>query len=272
MNLGYATRSARSLLLHPREGTERVRGRIDRRHDQRQLAAAGAPASVLYHAGRDGSARLHAALGAQWPCPAAAEFGPAWEAMVAGLRAAGVDVGMASYAGWNDSDRTFAAAIWCVIAHLRPAQVLETGVAHGLTSRVILEAMRRNRATGELWSIDLPATDPALHQEIGVAVPARLRPHWNYIQGTSRERLPGILDGLGEIEVFVHDSLHTGRNTRFELDRAWPRLRPGGAAVVDDIDHSLAFRDFVARAQPAAWIAARHITGPGLWGAAIKAA
>jgi hypothetical protein len=270
MKLGYATRSARSVLLHPRQGAERVRGRIDRRHDQHELAAAGTPAAMLYRAGRDEAARLHAALGAEWPCEAAAEFGPAWDAMVDDLSAAGVQVGMASYAGWNDSDRTFAAAIWCVIAHLRPAQVLETGVAHGLTSRVILEAMGRNRA-GELWSIDLPATDPALHREIGVAVPAQLRSRWHYIEGTSRDRLPGVLDDLGEIEVFVHDSLHTGRNTRFELDRAWPRLRTGGAAVVDDIDHSLAFRDFVARAHPASWIAARHVTGPGLWGAAIKA-
>jgi hypothetical protein len=30
--------------------------------------------------------------------------------------------------------------------------------------------------------------------------------------------------------------LHSARNVRFELDRAWAALRPGGAMVVFDID------------------------------------
>jgi hypothetical protein len=271
MKLGYATRAARSLLLHPGQGAERVRGRLDRKQDLRELSAAGAPAAELYQAGPDGTARLHAALGLPWPCDATASFGPAWEAVVGDLHEAGVRVGLASYAGWNDSDRTFAAAIWCVIAHLRPARVVETGVAHGLTTRLILEGLRRNGA-GQLWSIDLPAVDPALHPEIGIAVPDQLRSRWTYIEGTSREHLPRLLDELGAIEVFVHDSLHTGRNTTFELSCAWPCLRDGGAAVVDDIDHSLAFRSFVTAEQPAHWLAARHVAGHGLWGAAIKAA
>jgi hypothetical protein len=271
MKFGYAGRAARSMLLHPVQGAERVRGRLDRHQDMRELAAAGAPAEIIYGARRNGPARLHAALGLPWPCEAAAAFGPAWDTVVSELRAAGVQVGLASYAGWNDSDRTFAAAIWCVIAHLRPARVVETGVAHGLTTRLILEGLRRNGA-GQLWSIDLPATDPALHREIGIAVPQQLWSRWTYIEGTSRDRLPALLEELGDIEVFVHDSLHTGRNTRFELSCAWPCLRSGGAAVVDDIDHSLAFRRFVAQEHPASWIAARHVVGPGLWGAAIKAA
>lgn len=58
------------------------------------------------------------------------------------------------------------------------------------------------------------------------------------------ERLPGILSQLGEIDLFVHDSLHTERNVRFEMDRAWASLRPGGAIVVDDIDANRGFRSF----------------------------
>jgi Methyltransferase domain len=271
MRLGYATRATGSMVRHPLQGAERLRGRMDRHHDQRELAALGTPASEVYGATADGTARLHAALGVPWPCEAAAGFGPAWDGVVADLSQAGVRVGMASYGGWNDSDRMFAAAIWCAIAHLRPARVVETGVAHGLTTRLILEGLRRNGA-GQLWSVDLPSVDPALHAEIGVAVPAPLRSRWKYVAGTSRDRLPPLLAELGEIEVFVHDSLHTGRNMRFELGCAWPRLRAGGAALVDDIDHSLAFANFVQRVRPAAWLAARHVTGPGLWGAAVRAA
>jgi hypothetical protein len=56
--------------------------------------------------------------------------------------------------------------------------------------------------------------------------------------------LPGILCQLGEIDLFIHDSLHSERNVRFEMDRAWVALRPDGAIVVDDIDVNRGFHSF----------------------------
>jgi len=270
MQLGYTVRASRSMVVHPRQGVERVRGRMDRRQDQRQLAALQAPASDLYGAVTDWAARLHSALELPGPCQAATSFDRVWDSVVADLTDAGVRVGMFSYGGWNDSDRAFAEAIWCVIAHTRPARVVETGVAHGLTSRVILEGLARN-GSGHLWSIDLPAVDSALHPEIGMAIPAGLRSRWTYLPGTSRERLPQLLAELGNIDVFIHDSLHTGRNQLFELTSAWAALRPDGVAVVDDIDHSLAFLTFLEQMSSGRWLTAGHVTGSGLWGLAVKA-
>ena len=270
MGLGYTVRASRSMVVHPLQGVERVRGRMDRRQDKRQLEALRVPSSDLYGAVTDWAARLHAALELPWPCQAATSFDQVWDSIIADLTDAGVRVGMFSYGGWNDSDRAFAEAIWCIVAHVRPASVVETGVAHGLTSRVILEGLDRY-GSGHLWSIDLPAVDSALHPEIGVAVPEGLRSRWTYVQGTSRERLPHLLAELGKIDIFIHDSLHTGRNQVFELKSAWAAMRPGGVAVVDDIDHSLAFRTFVDEASPGRWLAAGHVAGSGLWGVAIKA-
>ena len=270
MGLGYTVRASRSMVVHPLQGVERVRGRMDRRQDKRQLEALRVPSSDLYGAVTDWAARLHAALELPWPCQAATSFDQVWDSIIADLTDAGVRVGMFSYGGWNDSDRAFAEAIWCIVAHVRPASVVETGVAHGLTSRVILEGLDRY-GSGHLWSIDLPAVDSALHPEIGMAVPEGLRSRWTYVQGTSRERLPHLLAELGKIDIFIHDSLHTGRNQVFELKSAWAAMRPGGVAVVDDIDHSLAFRTFVDEASPGRWLAAGHVAGSGLWGVAIKA-
>ena len=188
---------------------------------------------------------------------------------LAELGASGLRVRLRSYGGWNDGDRAFAEAVWCIVAHLRPSTVVETGVAPRVT-RVILEGLERN-GNGHLWSIDLPAVDSALHPEIGIAVPQRRRLRWSYLSGTSRERLPRLLTGLQALDLFVHDSLHTGRNLRFELESAWAALRPGSVVVADDIDHSLGFRSFVETARPSAWLAARHVTGAGLWGVAINA-
>ena len=173
MGLGYTVRASRSMVVHPLQGLERVRGRMDRRRDKRQLEALRVPSSDLYGTVTDWAARLHAALELPWPCQAATSFDQVWDSIIADLTDAGVRVGMFSYGGWNDSDRAFAEAIWCIVAHVRPASVVETGVAHGLTSRVILEGLDRY-GSGHLWSIDLPAVDSALHPEIGMAVPEGL--------------------------------------------------------------------------------------------------
>jgi hypothetical protein len=275
MKLGYTIRASQVMLRHPVQGVERVRGRVDRRGDRRDLAELGTSVSDFYGAVADWAPRLHAMLGRPWPCPAVAEFERVWEGIVADLTGAGVRVGVRSYGGWNDGDRAFAEAIWCIVVHRCPGQVVETGVAHGLTSRVVIEALERN-GRGHLWSIDLPAVDSALHSQIGMAIPRNRRHRWTYVPGTARQRLPGLLGELERIDVFIHDSLHTGRNQMFELESAWSAMRDGAVAVVDDIDHSLAFRTFADRGEHRRWLAAKHVTGPGLaaesglWGLVIK--
>jgi hypothetical protein len=173
------------------------------------------------------------------------DFWPLWSTVVATLRAQGMTVGPFSFYEWNDGDAGFVRAIWCLIRHLRPASVVETGVAHGMTSRFILEALETIGA-GKLWSIDLPPLNPITRQEVGVAVRQTGVPvdRWTYIAGTSRRRLPALLSRLGRIDLFIHDSLHSNRNVMFELECAWRYLSAGGAMVVDDIDTNPAFDTF----------------------------
>ena len=174
----------------------------------------------------------------------AEEFWPHWERAVHFLRRQGLKVGPFSFYGWNDGDAGLVRAIWCLVRHLRPAIVVETGVAHGVTSRLILEAMTLN-GTGNLWSIDLPPYNPHTRKEVGIAVDdERLHDRWAYITGTSRRRLPSLLGQLRRVDLFVHDSMHSGRNVSFELDLAWKHLRRGGVMVVDDIDVNPAFQAF----------------------------
>ena len=144
MRLGYTIRASSSILRHPAQGIERIRGRQDRHRDQREKASLGTSMASFYGAAADWQARLHAALGVSSPCPATAPFEELWEKMTADLTAAGLRVGIASYGGWNDGDRAFSEAIWCIVAHTRPERVVETGVAHGLTSRIILEGLESN--------------------------------------------------------------------------------------------------------------------------------
>jgi hypothetical protein len=128
--------------------------------------------------------------------------------------------------------------------HQRPSVVVETGVARGVTSRIVLEALNRNDR-GHLWSIDLPHPfEKDLHAQTGAAVPGSHRRRWSYIEGSSRRRLPALLRSLAQVDLFIHDSLHTARNTRFEMEQTLNALAPGGIMIVDDISTHQAFANF----------------------------
>jgi hypothetical protein len=187
--------------------------------------------------------RLHEAVNAPSPGNVMSEFRDLWPEVISELEAKGIQAGPESFQWWNDGDAGFVRAIWFLTRHLKPKKVVETGVAHGVTSRFILEALKRN-GEGHLWSIDLPPLERFWHKEIGIAVGDGFKDRWSYIRGSSTRRLPRLLSDLGQIDLFIHDSQHSEHNVRFELDRVWPVLKPGGAIVVDDVDSNWGFRSF----------------------------
>lgn len=187
--------------------------------------------------------RLHESRRTPWPCDVTAEFWTLWQSVIKELEAKGIRPGPESFQWWNDGDAGLIRAIWCLIRHTKPQKVVETGVAHGVTSRIVLEALARN-GEGHLWSIDLPPLDEYWRKQVGAAVGDGHGERWSYIEGSSRRRLPELLSQLGQIDLFIHDSLHSERNVRFELDRVWAAIRPDGAIVVDDIDANWGFRSF----------------------------
>jgi hypothetical protein len=194
------------------------------------------------------------------------------------LEAMGIQPGPESFRDWNDGDAGFVRSIWCLIRHLELHTVVETGVAHGVTSRFILEALGAN-GDGHLSSIDVPPLERHWKWQVAIAVPAQLTARWTYIKGTSRLRLPALLSSLGQIDLFVHDSLHTGRNVGFELDCAWAALQPGCAVVVDDIDANWGFHNFTQHTQTWQYLICeaepmrpdyRRFNQKGLFGLALK--
>lgn len=139
---------------------------------------------------------------------------------------------------------------------VRPETVLETGVAHGSSSAVMLEALEFNQK-GKLYSIDLPifeSSDGSLkpwlrgyqfkrddistvpsESKIGWLVPGCLRGRWELILGDSLEELPKLLARLGSIDLFFHDSLHLYQHMMREFELVWPHLAEGGFILADDI-------------------------------------
>ena len=146
------------------------------------------------------------------------------------------------YPGYN-ADSALAKICYLICRVLVPSIVVETGVAYGVSSAFMLEALARN-GKGALYSIDLPPLTPDGDRYIGALIPPALRGRWHLSKGRSRRILPHLLSSLQGVDFFLHDSLHTGRNVRFELETVWPFLRPGGIIIADDVHENSAFEDF----------------------------
>lgn len=140
--------------------------------------------------------------------------------------------------------------LYAVVRAVKPAVVVETGVASGLSSAHILRALAVN-GSGALHSIDLPNVQ---HGSIlprgrasGWIVPDSLRGPWTLHVGDSREILPALLGALGRVDLFLHDSDHSYESMSFEFEQAYPRLAPGGLLMSDDVHLHGAWKDFCAK-------------------------
>ena len=149
------------------------------------------------------------------------------------------------------ADSLLARCCYLACRILEPAVVVETGVAYGVSSAFILKALGEN-GRGVLHSVDLPPMRQRYNEFWGIAVDEALRPRWSIHRGSSERILPGLLEEVGAVDLFLHDSLHTYRNIRRELEAVWPRLRAGGVILADDVERNRAF-DELRRKEPALW-------------------
>ncbi len=204
---------------------------------------------------------FHDRLGLEVPCDDCSRFDPVMEEIVQAIRPFG------SIA--HDLDRSVGRVLWALMTHLGPSVVLETGVARGVSSRLILEVLE-SRGEGNLWSIDLPplAVDPA---SVGVAVPQRLKQRWRYVRGNSRAAMRRVLMEAGGLDGFIHDSLHTYRTMRYEFTSVEPYLEDDSFLLADDVDGNRAFEEF-ARDHPDSWSEViSHETKGGAFGVMVFA-
>ena len=161
--------------------------------------------------------------------------------------------------------------LYAIIRKLQPEVLVETGVCNGVSSAVILQALVAN-GRGRLLSVDLPSfADESSAQgweaerptgkvavvrsghDPGWLIPEQLRARWELTIGRSQDVLPQLLERLGQIDFFMHDSEHTYECTQFEMTLAAQHLSPGAPLVVDDANWNGAFAAFVRARQLHQW-------------------
>jgi predicted O-methyltransferase YrrM len=148
---------------------------------------------------------------------------------------------------------------------LKPKRVVETGVAYGVTSAYILQAMADNDR-GELDSIDLPPLARNGENWVGHFVPDEIRRRWRLYIGSARKLLPDVLRNAAP-DVFIHDSLHTYAHMKWEIELVLPRLRAGGVLIADDIQGNRAFDEALASPLCQRWFAIRQAEKNAICGA-----
>ena len=138
-------------------------------------------------------------------------------------------------------------ALYAITRLLRPAVAVETGVGSGVSTTFLLSALR----SGVLHSIDLGVKYGEEDEEypVGFLVPEKLRRKWHFHKGNANVLLEPLLEDIGTIQLFYHDSLHTYRHVYFELECAWKHMERG-VLLVDNYEFTGAPKQF-ARASDA---------------------
>jgi hypothetical protein len=175
--LAYAARAGQSYVTQPYESLERTLEKVATWRDNRTV--------VRYPVTDAVDERAHKLMNVKWPCEEFDAFSAVWAGSQDDPTEHKLRVGRGAFGGWDDGDAQLVRLAWCLVRHLRPARIVETGVARGLTTRALLEALERNE-NGHLGSIDLPPLlEQGLARETAVAVPSRLYHRWTMVRGSS---------------------------------------------------------------------------------------
>jgi predicted O-methyltransferase YrrM len=162
-------------------------------------------------------------------------------------------------AGWvNLDDALF---LYWLVRNLKPRIIVQTGVCNGLSSAFMMLGLVKNGSDGRLHAIDLPAVfDPRDQawteknkvygfvipegKSSGWMVPDAHRDRFELWTGDAKALLPRMVDQVGSIDIFYHDSNHTYDHMMFEFREAKRKLRPSGLIVADDVSWNKSLWDF----------------------------
>ena len=134
-------------------------------------------------------------------------------------------------------------AWYAVARELRPELIVETGVHDGLASLLLLRALERNAAEGSpgrLLSFDINPAAGWL---------ADAHHLWELTIAATRPALAEKLAGAPPVGLFVHDSLHTYENERYEFETVAEHLAPDGVLITDNAHATPALREIAGEQQ-----------------------
>ncbi len=138
----------------------------------------------------------------------------------------------ANYAKNFDCEIGLASFLHAYVISFQPKVIVETGVANGITTNVIMHALAQ--VGGSLHSFDV---DPKTHNVYHGSG------DWKFhlLTGKFESDLKRQVSEIGDVNLWIHDSDHGYQWQSFEYELAKKSLSRGGLLVSDDIDSSTAW-------------------------------
>jgi len=131
-----------------------------------------------------------------------------------------------------DCEEGLASFLYAYIVNAKPSVIIETGVANGITTNVIMRALEQTG--GVLHSFDV---DPkTINAYVGTG-------NWNFhlLKGNFENELRSAASKIGSVDLWIHDSNHGYQWQSLEYDLAAESLKQKGIIISDDIDASTAW-------------------------------
>ena len=159
------------------------------------------------------------------------------EGLIEYRRALTLRSGRVVTADW-DAGPNLCSLLYSYICVTKPKIVVETGVANGITTNVILSALKKSG--GVLHSFDVLPECRYVASE---------NENWVFHllpQKGSRKALQSQVKDLDAINLWIHDSDHGSLWQEFEFRLAITNLAKNGVLISDDIDASSAWGELSA--------------------------
>jgi predicted O-methyltransferase YrrM len=131
-----------------------------------------------------------------------------------------------------DCEVGLASFLYAYILTRKPQTLIETGVANGITTNVIMSALEKSG--GVLHSFDVDPKTSNVYSGLG---------NWRFhlLSGNLKKNLVEQVGEISEVDLWLHDSNHGYLWQSFEFQLAKSVLKTDGILVSDDIDSSTAW-------------------------------
>lgn len=135
-----------------------------------------------------------------------------------------------------------AQTLYVVCRAIEPSMVVETGTRYGAFDAHITAALAANEK-GKMISVDLPGA--VNEYEAGYLIPDEYRSRWEFREGDAQDILDSLLE-KHDVDLFLHDSLHTRKHMRWEYSVAEHHLPEEGVIASHDVLKANVFQSFAA--------------------------
>lgn len=123
--------------------------------------------------------------------------------------------------------------LYAFIRSIKPKTILETGVANGFSTHIILDALNRNNK-GKCYSVEVS-------DDVGNLLTDKDKKRWVLNVGEPKKGLTDLLHKLDDIDIFIHDSDHSYENMKFEFEAVFDKLSAISYIMSDDAHGNNAF-------------------------------